>query len=691
MRRAQRIVPVASAQRQRGAAAVFAAVAIIAALTAMLLGINIGMLYYAQRNLQKLAVVSALAGAQISSGCRNGGVLGDTPTVTTRVQNALTTNANAAAVSLLSKVNGANAVELGWVNNSSGQALTDSAGHTTYTAPADGHRHFLKLSDGDSRINAVRVNLSQTAPSLIGAGLFPGVGGAVTLKASATAEQQAIGSFYLGTSLLSLNTSNSALLNPLLQGLLCGGSASSQCNAQVALVVASYSGLANADISLGNLLNSAVAANVGIKDLSSLLTTQLTLPQWLGILGTTLSSTVDGTTGQVSNGVSGLVQGLAGMADSSGSTFGLGSILNTVGLDLNPAVSSVVGAVPFVDGLDLLAALGEAAQAAPNGAVKPITLPINLDIPGVASVNTYLSIGAPPKFAIGPAGAAKASTAEITLMIRISGDAVVSALTTLVNTTVNTVLALVGILSLGLIQSNVTILPTPLHLGADVNVAPATASLDKLQCPTDTTAAPVAGLSGNTAIATINVGPFTGAVNAVPTPLSAANTYEWTLAEVKVNANALGLGSTDTQVILGLVSVGVGVTPISFQDVTQFIVPPTGTPPSYVAYGAPSYPPATNGDNPQNVGSNLGVSLSLTVYPKVVSGSGLLGVISNLVSTLVSALKGLLNGLLALVNSLLSSIINPLLNLLGIQLGSATLIMNSVTVAPPVIVSTDLP
>src|SRR5581483_1654213 len=306
-RRAQRIVPAAPAQRQRGAAAVFAAIAMIAALAAMLLGINIGMLYYAQRNLQKLAVVSALAGAQISSGCRNGGVLGNTATVTSRVQNALINNATAAAVTLLGKVNGADPVELGWVNSSSGEALTDSAGRITYTAPSDNHRHFFKLPDGDSRINSVRVNLTQTAPSVVGAGLLPGVTGPVTLYASATAEQQAIGSFYLGTSLLSLNTSNSALLNPLLQGLLCGGTASSQCNAQVALIVASYQGLANADISLGNLLGSAVAANVGIKDLSSLLTTQLTLPQWLGILGNTLGSTVDGTTGQVSNGVSGLV------------------------------------------------------------------------------------------------------------------------------------------------------------------------------------------------------------------------------------------------------------------------------------------------------------------------------------------------------------------------------------------------
>lgn len=691
MRRAQRVVPVASPQRQRGAAAVFAAVAMIAAVIAMLLGINIGMLYYAQRNLQKLAVVSALAGAQISSGCRNGGVLGNTDTVTTRVKNALTNNADATAVSLLSKINGANPVELGWVNNSSGQALKDSSGNTTYTAPSDGLRHFFKLSDSDPRINAVRVNLSQTAPTLLGGGLFPGAA-PVTLKASATAEQQAIGSFYLGTSLLSLNTANSALLGPLLQGLLCGGNATSGCNAQIALVVASYSGLANANISLGNLLNSAIAANVGVKDLSSLLTTQLTLPQWLGILGTTLSSTVDGSTGQVSSGVAGLVKGLAGVSDSSGQAFGLGTILNTAGLDLNPAVSSIVGAVPFVDGLDLLAALGEAAQASPDGSVKPITLPLTVTVPAAVTLNTYLSIGAPPKFAVGPAGGAVAQTAEITLMIRIAADSLLNGLFSLLNGVLNGVLGLVN--ALGLITFNLSVLPTTLRLGIDVNVAPAMASLDRLQCPTDTAATPVASLSGTTAITTINVGPFSTAANGVPTPLSPATTYELPIAELKLNANALGLGSTDTQIVLGLVSVGVGVTPITFKDVTQYITPPTGNPPSYIAYGAPvppTIPASTNGDNPQTVGSNTSVSVALSVYPKQLSGNGLLGALGSLIGSLVDTVKGVVNGLLAFVNGLLASLINPLLNLLGIQLGSSTLTMNSVTVAPPVIVTTELP
>ncbi|HWY25409.1 MAG TPA: hypothetical protein VNX47_10850, partial [Nevskia sp.] len=43
-----------SIQRQRGAAAVFALAAMIAGLAALLLGINVGMLYYAQRDLQRL-------------------------------------------------------------------------------------------------------------------------------------------------------------------------------------------------------------------------------------------------------------------------------------------------------------------------------------------------------------------------------------------------------------------------------------------------------------------------------------------------------------------------------------------------------------------------------------------------------------------------------------------------------------
>ena len=689
VQRAQHAATLSTPQRQRGAAAVFAGAAIAALVMSMFLAINIGTLYFAQRDLQRQAVMAAIAGAGVGSGCRNGGVPGSLAAVTQQVTNSLANNAagNKGTAILLTGVNGAPAVQLGWVNNFSGQSVTDDS-NNKQSVPADGLTHFLPLTktEGDSHMNAVRVNLSEVLASPFSNPLFPVA--PMNLKASATARQQALGSFYLGTTLLSLQTQGSPLLNPLLQALLCGGAPTSACQAKVGLVAGSYTGLANANISLGDLLGAATAANVGITDLASLLSTNLTLPQWLGILGSTLSNTVDGTTGQVSNGVAGLVQGLAGVAYTGGNSFNLGSILNTAGLDLNPAVSGIVGAVPFVDGLDLLQALGQAAIAPPSGVVVPITLPITVNVPALVAVNAYLSVGAPAKFAVGPAAsvAAKASTAEITLMIRISGGALLSTVQNLLNGVVNGVLSLLGLLD---VHVSLTVLPPPLNIGVDVNVAAANASLNQLQCPSSGSATPIASLGGQTAVTTVNVGPFTGTSTTIPTPLSSSNTYNWTIAEVKVTGI---LGSTDTSINLDLTSLGVGVTPFTLANVTQFITPPTGNPLTYIAYGAPSYPPATNNDNPQTVGSNIGVSLNLGLQTVNAPGStGLVGALTGLITTLFNVVVSVLNGLIGLVNGLLTALINPLLSLLGIQAGSATVIMDSVTVAPPVVVTTILP
>jgi len=685
VQRARSRTGLSTPRRQRGAPPQFGAVAMIALIISLLLGVNIGMLYYAQLDLQKQATLAAIAGAQVGSGCLNGGVPGTLAEVTAQVQQSLGLNPGTVTSAALTGINGLPAVRLGWVNSASGQSVTDDS-NKTFTTPKDGQYHFVELTkpEGDSHMNAVQVNLTQLAPAILGGTFITGA--PATLKASATAKQQALGSFYIGTTLASLNAQNAALLKPLLSALLCGGSASSSCVSQVGLVVGSYTGLVGANISLGNLLGAATSVDANITDLSSLLSTDLTLPQWLGILGSTLSNTVDGTTGQLSGGVAGLVTGLAGVADTSGSSFSLGSILNTAGLDLNPAVSGIVGAVPFVDGLDLLQALGEAALAGPGGTVRPITLPGLVDIPGVATINAYVSVGAPAKFAFGPAGSTSASTAEITLMIRISAGQAISGLQSLLNGVLNGVL---GLLSLLGIQSSITALPPPLNIGIDVLIANAAANLNTLQCPSSGTPTPNAGISGDTAVATINVGPFNGASTATPTPLSSSNTYTYTLAELKISAGALG--STDTAITLGLSSVGVGVTPFTLQNITQFITPPTGNPLTYIAYGAPSYPAATNGDNPQTVGSNANLSLNLQLNTVQKSGSGLVGALLGLVASLVSAVEGVLDAVISLVNGLINAVIDPLLSLLGVQAGSATVIMDSVTVAPATVVTTALP
>lgn len=66
-------VAATSRQRQRGAAAVFVAISLIALLASVALAIDTGRLYSAQRNLQRLADLAAMDAARVAGGCLSGG------------------------------------------------------------------------------------------------------------------------------------------------------------------------------------------------------------------------------------------------------------------------------------------------------------------------------------------------------------------------------------------------------------------------------------------------------------------------------------------------------------------------------------------------------------------------------------------------------------------------------------------
>lgn len=693
-------------QHQRGAAAVFAAVALVAMIISMLLAINVGRLYYAKRDLQKQATMAALAGAAVSSGCSSGGVpTTDTSTGSTlwnAVKAAIAANNggnNSAAAAAMTGINGAHAVEVGWVNDINGQSFKDDAG-ATHTVTADGTRHFVALPDADSHVRAVRVNLSVAAPTVIGASFFP-TATPPLITASATAEQRARGSFYLGTGVASLN---GGLLNQLLGTLLCAPGDTVCQNKVIALNVASaFDGLAKVNVSLGQL---ATAAGVSVQDLSNPLTLNTTTP----VLNNLLNGLASSLSGTVSTGVSSLLRNLA-TASTNPNGVPLGNLLGTV--------DTIAAGVPFVDLQTLILALGEAATAGPDGQVKPIALPINLDVPNVAIARVFLNIGNPPKFAdYVRAGqgcdASCARTAEISLFVRIQAGQILTGLKTAINGVLNGLLSLLGgVLGLGI---NITIAPNPINIGVDVNVAQATARLDKLQCPTAATPSPVASLSATTALASVDLGTFTGTLPAVGTagivpPLSSGTL--WPVAEVKLDAshacvglNLLGicigvplnLGTSDLVVNLGLTNLTAGMPGNAFQalsDITRFTQQTnTGAQPGdptyyYLADGAPSSP-NTSPVNPQTIGSPLALQLKLAVSTQE-NGSGLVGALIGLVSNLVNGIVGLLQPVLDLLNVTILQLLNGVLQLLGVQVGSATVIMDGVIVAPPSLVTSELP
>ncbi|MDP3859688.1 MAG: pilus assembly protein TadG-related protein [Stagnimonas sp.] len=661
--------PSSSRQRQRGVAAVFAAITLIALIGFMAVAIDVGRLYYAQRELQRLANIGALDASRVVSGCGT-----DTGVPGTQSQ----------ALAELTASLGRN------VDSLDGLSRSIEIGRDVELADDNaGLRGFETLAEGDEKLNAVRVTLSRAAPTR----LLPAIADVGdTISAVAVASQRAVGAFTVGSSTLTLNSRESELLNPLLEGLLCP-TGTAGCEAGINLSVADYNGLAAANLSLGNLIAGASAVGLDVDNLSELLALELTVPQWLNVVGAALEFAVDASGSQVSADIAALVTGLAGIAEP-GSTVSLASLLNTTSLALSGPLDTVLTNVPFVDAGSLLTGLGQAAALG-----TPIEVQgLGLDVPGVASVKAWLVVGAPPKYAIGPAGSegAKASTQQVDLKVRIAAGAVLAGLKTAIEGALNGLLSLLG--SLVGLTTTVAVLPSDINLGVDVKVAAATASLDELSCPTRANGnegMPTAGLSTSATGAEIDVGTFSSGATA-PATLSGSSSLP--LATVAVDASCVGvklgslclglnLGTTTVALGLEMTSVDVASLPnTALNDVTSYTQDSSTPPLRYLA----SNPVADM--NPQTLGAPVSASVSLGLTSVTTGGTGLTGLLTSLISDLINSLNTVvLAPLLAVVNTLGAELIDPLLGLLGIQLGSSTVTMIGVGVDQPHLITTDYP
>jgi len=654
--------------RQRGAAAVFAAISLIAMLTMMALAIDVGRLYFAQRDLQRLANLSALDAARVASGCSAEGVIGSLAAVSAEVQSSLQRNRDSGSSTGISPATRV------------GRKTVDAAGVI---------RGFEALGETDSKRNAVEVTLTRQTPSRI----FPLIAGGAskTLTAVAVASQQAVGGFTVGSSTLTLSTRESALLNPVLRSLLCPTGGAS-CEAGINLSAADYQGLAGANVSLGNLIGGATALGLGVDSVADLLALQLTLPQWLGVLGAGLETATTATGAEVSGGVVGLVQGLAGTTENNGGAFGLSELLNGTGVALSDPVDTVLSTVPFIDARSLIIGL---AQTASTG--NPLEVRgTGLDIPGVAAVRVYLVVGDPARPGLGSAGSeeAVATTQQLTVQVRIAGGALLVGLKAAIEGLVNGLLGLLGAVG---VNTTATVLSTDLNIGVDVGVTSAVARLDELQCPTATinNGLPVARLSASAGLATVRVAGFS---SAEPAPAALNANTNLPLASVVIDASCLvpgvrvgsvcvgglNLGTTTQRLTLQMTSADVaGFANTGLNDVSRYTASAT-MPPYYTAEN-----PVAN-MNPQTVGSPVNAAITLGLSSTTTSGSGLIGLVSGLVTSLINSLNsGLLAPLLSLVNTLGANLIDPLLNLLGVQLGTSTVTMIGVGVDQPELVSTD--
>lgn len=365
--------------RQRGATAVFVAFALPMLTAVIALVIDIGQLYYAQRDLEKLATLAALDASRAQSGCFIGG--DGTPG-----------SLNAAVASVNSTLVANNVV--------AGDGITPTVRFGRYDATiTPGRRVFAVLTESDPAVDSVQVTLTRPQPAPLVPFIFSsGGGGALgNLTASASAQHAPVASFMIGTTTVSLNQVSP--LNGLLTGLL---------GSSVNLNLIGYQGLANANVTLVGLQTALGIANPG-----DLLSTELPLGTLINAI-----ATAAGNAGQTA--VAATLDTLAALADPSRTTT-LGEALG-----IEDGVENLVGALP----LNTLQLLQSLAFSAANG-LYPIELNLGANVLNLVSLRTFLQVGqlAQPSLAFDGTGAGRpgssgglartsAKTQQVTLRLR---------------------------------------------------------------------------------------------------------------------------------------------------------------------------------------------------------------------------------------------------------------------------------
>ncbi len=333
--------------KQRGAAAIFAAIGMIAMLSATALAIDLGHLYFAKRDLQRLANLAALDAMTAAGGCQDPQLFGSLAErqqfAYEQVRQSLQRNAGPTA----------------YLQDGGSVTL----GRETRRA---GIRRFSPESTA-ANVNAVRVVLQRPLPRRIMGGF--GADSSRPLVATAAATQAANVSMSIGSVPLGLNLSELPIVNSVLGGLL-GQSPN--------LSLASYQGLASAEVPFDDLI-AAQSTNVPVDEF---LNQPTTAPAFLEQLARALFQTADDAAAAV--------QAIASSSEAM-NEFVPGDVI-TVPQGTGENVGET--AVPV---FELVRAT---AQAAGGGVFD---LAPDVSVPGVVHVQGTITLFEPARLVVGPA------------------------------------------------------------------------------------------------------------------------------------------------------------------------------------------------------------------------------------------------------------------------------------------------
>jgi uncharacterized membrane protein len=561
----------AARRRQRGAVMVLAAISlglVVAALGAL----DIGHDYFVRRELQRTADLAATAGAQ---------TIGSS-----------TSSAGGCAAATASAQQ----------NAASGNGLPSSATLTVVCGRWDPSVNSAPsyFSTSGTPLNAVQVTVQQSVPYFF-------FGPARTLQASATATATDIRAFSITTAVASLS---GGVLNGLLSGLL---------DASVNLSVASYEGLASAQITLGHL-----ATALGVGTISQLLTTRVTVAQLAAAMVTALGQSTTASATAVTD------LGTLAAAIPGGTSIALGATSAQNGL-LSVALGDPQAAAnATVNVLDMLLVAAEIA----NGQ-SAVNLGAAVNLGPLANVTAQLKVIEPPVIAVGEAGQnadgtwrTSAHSAQVRLYLNLN------------------------LLNLNLGLASISALNLPLY----IEVAPGTAQLESTICTTSQATSQSVILT-QPGLASLCVG-SSALADFTNTTTSASCTQPAPLTNVSIlgyPAITLYAGTPSTQTGLQLTVEPPDATPLTFN----------GIPDDADAYQS------TNSNAVGSVASDLVAQLASVLPSSLYLTVG--GVTPGpVVAALLQPLLSVVSTALSPVLSSLDALVVPLLQLLGVQIGVAT-------------------
>lgn len=605
--------------RQRGAIGLMAAGTLALALGFTLLVIDTGRLYMEQRKLQRVADTAALEAVSRDGNCKSG------QSATTYATQSATRNG---------------------FTVSADNTLTVSCG--TLQTGADNLRAFVVDA---TKTAAVQVIVSRPVTTSIAAGIGALLSGApvsltTRLDATAVAAEPKItlAQLSIRSTLLSVDSARSNLLNPLFSTLLGGN---------VNLTVGGWDGLVKTDINLLKFMDQlAIELGVSAGNYTALLNTQGSVTKFIKAAANVVN--LNGASAEVKTALTNLQ-----VAATGASPIKLGDLLTLQTGTQEAGLDATVQLFQLIQGFVQLANKNSAVNS---------TLPVN--VLGLAGVTTHIKVIQPPQFsAVGDPALAKVAplgvnkiyvrTAQVRILVSVDLSLINSVLQ-LVNTLLTPVVGLVNtLLAPGCIlgsctQTDLKILPNGLNLDLGIEAGVGSSYVTDYSCASPTNKSLTA--TTNISALQVKVGQIDDAVwlssSGAPSlsPLTLVDIGSKTCTLLNCGART-PFGGGGSEIMIDSPIAGKTESNYTFANPHEINVSPE-----------PTHPVSVSGV----VGSLKGTLGGLTLIQHTPTIGSLLG---SLLSTLLSTLSQVVGLLITAISGLLAPLVDPIVDSLLVNLG----------------------